>query len=436
MDNRKWQSGASATPPDPEASPSDGYPIDGNPETATPATIPGARWFHQIGEEIRKVVEDAGLTPDDEDLSQLKQAIQRMIEGGDYKPSVRVASTAAINLNAPGANIDGVAMVAGDRFLEKDHGTPALRGIYVWNGSAVPATRAEDFDDGAEVTPGLIVPVEEGTTNADTLWKLTTNGTIIVGTTGLVFANANSSTTPTSYLKGYTLSNNAADANNDIDIGSGICRAADDLYDIRLSSSLTKRLDAAWAAGTNQGGLFSGSKAVSTWYHVFAIVNQTTGTTDVGFDTSFSAANRPAGYSYRRLGSVLTDASGNITAFLQIGSEFWYKTPRADVSAAVSSTRADFTISVPPGVRTVAFLNCTGSGADRSFYISNPELDDLSANQPSSGYAQIQQISGISDTGNGNPVDVPTNASSQISIRQSGAGSTFVVQTRGYRDQI
>lgn len=81
MDNRKWRSASSATPPTPEASPSVGYPKDGVPSTATPPTIPGAYWHHQVGEELRAVIDGAGLTPDDTDLTQLRQAIQAMIVG-------------------------------------------------------------------------------------------------------------------------------------------------------------------------------------------------------------------------------------------------------------------------------------------------------------------------------------------------------------------
>lgn len=153
------------------------------------ATQVDADWCNHIQEELANVIEGTGIVLDAGDRTQLKAAIKRMIEGLDYKSSVRVASTAAINLAAPGANIDGIAMVAGDRFLEKDHGTPALRGIYVWNGAAVPATRAVDFDEDSEVTAGLVVTVEQGTVNADTAWRLTTDNPITVGTTGLVFAN-------------------------------------------------------------------------------------------------------------------------------------------------------------------------------------------------------------------------------------------------------
>ena len=75
MDNRKWESGASATPPAAPGSPSTGYPTEGDPLAVIPPTNPGAFWFHAIGEEIRAVIVDAGLTPVLGTLTQLRDAI-------------------------------------------------------------------------------------------------------------------------------------------------------------------------------------------------------------------------------------------------------------------------------------------------------------------------------------------------------------------------
>ena len=48
-------------------------------------------------------------------------------------------------------------------------------------------TRATDADADVEVTAGMFVFVEEGTTNADNGYVLTTDGTITVGSTALTF---------------------------------------------------------------------------------------------------------------------------------------------------------------------------------------------------------------------------------------------------------
>lgn len=79
MDNRKWEADAIASPPTAPASPSDGYPTNGNPQTAQNATEPGAWWFHAVGEELRAVIEAGGLTPDIDDLTQLQAAIAAQI---------------------------------------------------------------------------------------------------------------------------------------------------------------------------------------------------------------------------------------------------------------------------------------------------------------------------------------------------------------------
>ena len=56
------------------------------------------------------------------------------------------------------------------------------------------------------------------------------------------------------------IANNATDASNDIDIAAGAC-LADEGVPITLAAAISKRLDAAWAAGTGEGGLDTGSKA-------------------------------------------------------------------------------------------------------------------------------------------------------------------------------
>jgi hypothetical protein len=81
----------------------------------------------------------------------------------DRKESVRVSTSGDVNLASPGANLDGIAMAAGESFLATGQTTGSQNGIYVWNGSAVAATRRADADVSAEVTAGLTTVVEEGT---------------------------------------------------------------------------------------------------------------------------------------------------------------------------------------------------------------------------------------------------------------------------------
>lgn len=105
------------------------------------------------------------------------------------KDAVRVASTVPVTISAPGATIDGVTMVSGDRVLLAGQSTAADNGIYVFNGAAVPMTRSTDADQDAEVTQGMSVVSVEGTLNAEMQWVLTTQNPITVGTTALSFAS-------------------------------------------------------------------------------------------------------------------------------------------------------------------------------------------------------------------------------------------------------
>lgn len=117
------------------------------------------------------------------------QQLQNFINGADWKLSVRAATTTNGTLAssfANGSTIDGVTLVTGDRILIKDQTTGQDNGIYVVAASGAP-TRATDADASSEVTANLAVFVEEGTTNADTGWTISTNGAIVLGTTPLVF---------------------------------------------------------------------------------------------------------------------------------------------------------------------------------------------------------------------------------------------------------
>lgn len=188
----------------------DGYK-DGNKGAGIPATDLNASVLNAMQEEIANVIEGAGAALNPADNTQLLQAINSLVKGPADK-IVRVASTAAINLAAPGANIDGTVMVAGDTFLEKDNATLANRGIYVWNGAAVPATRDPSADNGAELFGGMIIRVKEGAVNADSNWQVTNDGVVTVGVTGLTFQKVGASAVITAASNPTFIDNSASAA--------------------------------------------------------------------------------------------------------------------------------------------------------------------------------------------------------------------------------
>jgi hypothetical protein len=111
--------------------------------------------------------------------------------GLDVKQSVRAATTGPVNLATdlePGDTLDTtVVLVEGDRVLVKDQTSASENGIYVVQESGAPV-RATDFDSSEKVTPGAFTFVEEGLLNADSGFVVITDGLIIVGTTGIEWA--------------------------------------------------------------------------------------------------------------------------------------------------------------------------------------------------------------------------------------------------------
>ena len=103
----------------------------------------------------------------------------------DAKQSALVATTGPLAALSGLQTIDTVVLTAGARVLVKDQASAKDNGIYL--AAAGAWTRATDADSGLDVTAGMLVPVEQGAINGDSVWQLTTDGPIIVGTTPLAF---------------------------------------------------------------------------------------------------------------------------------------------------------------------------------------------------------------------------------------------------------
>jgi phage-related tail fiber protein len=105
------------------------------------------------------------------------------------KPSVRAATVVNGTLATAfdnGQVIDGVTLVTGNRILLKNQTTGQENGIYIVQASGAPV-RAPDYNTSAKSDSGHLVAVSEGTVNADSIWQLTTNAAITLGTTPLVY---------------------------------------------------------------------------------------------------------------------------------------------------------------------------------------------------------------------------------------------------------
>lgn len=153
-----------------------------------------------------------------------------------------------------------------------------------------------------------------------------------------------------------TLANNATTPNTKIDFSAGFCWD-DTLTKKIVSTAMTKRLDATFTAGTGNGGLDTGSKANNTLYHCFAIAKNDN-TSDFLFSTSISSPNMPTDYTYkRRIGSIRTNASGNIVSFYQDGDKFYLQPRISEYNDYITSTYTNIITSAPPNTEVLLQLN-------------------------------------------------------------------------------
>jgi Avian adenovirus fibre, N-terminal len=99
--------------------------------------------------------------------------------------SVRVASTGANLTLSATQTVDGIALAAGNTILVKDQTSVPTNGLYTVAAGAW--TRLAAMDTWAEV-PGMIISVQEGTTNHDTIWLSIADAGGTLGTTNIAFA--------------------------------------------------------------------------------------------------------------------------------------------------------------------------------------------------------------------------------------------------------
>lgn len=231
---------------------------------------------------------------------------------------------------------------------------------------------------------------------------------------------------PRGHLHGLTLSNNAGDATNDIDIAAGECVTLDSPYwRMALASALTKRLDAAWAVGTGNGGLDTGSIA-NTTYHIWLIARSDTGVVDALFSTSATSPTMPTNYDRkRRIGSIMR-VSAAIRPFKQKGNLFlWDAIAALDINVGNPGTAAALrTLSVPAGIEVEALVRIlvvnNGAAATCSVYLNYPLSTSETADDTLGRYTigPVANASGRPRALEGD-TRIFTNTSSQIRSRLS-----------------
>lgn len=227
------------------------------------------------------------------------------------------------------------------------------------------------------------------------------------------------------------------DTDHDVDIAAGSAADTTNTVLMALSATLTKQIDASWAAGDDAGGFPTGiSLAGTTWYHVF-LIKHTNGTVDAGFDSSSTAANllSDSGYTYyRHIGDVYTDGTLNITGFQRVGDTVYWDNPALDVDISnLSTTPVAYTLLVPPDIQVMANANVYTENATAytGVYIRPSAVDSEAASETAAPLATIQNT--IANEGQFAQIHCLTDTSKQVYAVSEAATTTLRISTLGWR---
>lgn len=238
------------------------------------------------------------------------------------------------------------------------------------------------------------------------------------------------------YIDGLILNNSGT--SDFVVIGAGQATADDNVTAMSLAATMNKHLT-AWSLGTPGGSLDTGAVANNTWYHVFLIRRSDTGVVDVLTSLSATAPTLPAGYdAKRRIGSVKTDGSGNVTPFEQLGDDFEWDTPVIDLDDTTPLTSAENrTLTVPPGVRVQARITpCQQGGGVNATNFSALNVNDVATQVPGTGVLSAPAtVAGSTSTWDfAGELYVRTDTAARIRSRAAVAAGRTGIITRGWRD--
>ena len=243
-----------------------------------------------------------------------------------------------------------------------------------------------------------------------------------------------------------TVANNSSTPNTDIDFTAGTMTFSDGSGQA-LSTAMTKRLQStgAWSAGHNGNLLLSGARANSSTYHLFALY-KTDGTVDYGALLGVAGtdpnptSNLPSGYTkYQRIGSILTDASGNIRSFYQIGKKFKLGGSKTENRAASAppTTATNQTISVPVGIEVdaISIVSLLPNSATGYTYLIVEPTTHTATTPTSTNYTVLAQHAGGSPNSSSELLITKTNKSAQILINANISTShTLQILSDGWID--
>ena len=375
--------------------------------------------FNQIPTELEALQTSSGQTSSDAILNQVSIGTSRYAANNFYIDS-GVADAYVLTLAASMTNPVSATIGYFIGMIIRFRAGNANTGASTVNVNSAGVKNLKKEDGTTDLAAGDI------SINRDSVFRY--NGTAFAQVIQANFATT--STSGTNLLPSpITIANNASDANNDIDFSAGVFQFSDGSGQA-VATALTKQLDATWAAGTNQGGLDTGSKANSTWYHCYAIYNPTTGVSDFLFSTGATTpTSLPSGYTkYKWVGAIFTNSGNSINPFIQDGKKITYSSVLIYDNTAISTTPTNIACLTPYGIR-VNGLFTTLFDTSATVQITLIYTDPVKTS-----FSRIVSYGGPYNSGNN--FEAFTNLTTYISLSKSNGNSLDYCKVYNYGWEI
>ncbi|MGR9188840.1 hypothetical protein [Rhizobium leguminosarum] len=210
---------------------------------------------------------------------------------------------------------------------------------------------------------------------------------------------------------------------------------------VKNTASMSKNINANWAAGSGSGGLDAGSLAASSTYHLHSISKDADGSFDWLYSLSVAAPTVPAGYTLvGRFWSVVTDASSVIRDYAQSGNKCVFTTNVQESNIGSNLAKSLVTWATAPNGLSVDMIIALTALANN---VANATTDiasyDVTANSSSNSYscrAIATAASTVTSIINVIVGKVRTNTSKQfyLSVSYTTANGTALGTSLGWED--